>query len=123
MKSDCCGQWICDDEVSYRVFSYARNSCARNHRRFTLCGYHYAEEHLGRWQDCRKCRQGFETELYVYYGTNKYNFEALPDPPTFKPTLCHKCGTHIRLGRDAYSRLGEKYLCANCGPTIRLRRG
>jgi hypothetical protein len=26
-KSSCCGQWICDDEDKYVIFSYARNSC------------------------------------------------------------------------------------------------
>jgi hypothetical protein len=46
-KTECCGQWICDDEGKYVIFSYARNSCSRNHRRFTLCGYHYTEEHEG----------------------------------------------------------------------------
>ena len=40
-KTECCGQWICDDEDQYVMFSFARNSCWRNHRRFTLCGYHY----------------------------------------------------------------------------------
>jgi hypothetical protein len=40
-RTDCCGQWICDDEDKYVMFSYARNSCHRNHRRYTLCGYHH----------------------------------------------------------------------------------
>ena len=73
-KTECCGQWICDDEDKYIIFSYARNSCSRNHRRFTLCGYHYTEEHEGNWKDCPECRNSFETEIYVYYGTNEYNF-------------------------------------------------
>src|ERR1039458_3867900 len=30
-RTECCGQWICDDEDNYVVFSYARNSC---HRKF-----------------------------------------------------------------------------------------
>jgi hypothetical protein len=38
-KTECCGTWICDDEHKYVVFSYARNSCSRNHRRYTLWGY------------------------------------------------------------------------------------
>lgn len=36
-KTDCCGNWICDDEHKYVIFSYARNSCHRNHNRYTLC--------------------------------------------------------------------------------------
>src|SRR3989338_8005647 len=43
-KTECCGNWICDDEHKYVIFSYARNSCYRNHRRYTLCGSHHAEE-------------------------------------------------------------------------------
>ena len=86
-KTECCGQWICDDEDQYQLFSYARNSCSRNHRRYTLCGHHSTEGHEGRWQDCSKCREDIETEMYVYYGTNEYNFEKLPDPPAFEPTL------------------------------------
>ena len=26
-KTECCGQWICDDEDQYVLFSYAHNSC------------------------------------------------------------------------------------------------
>src|SRR5512136_2648141 len=43
-KTECCNQWICDDEDKYVLFSYATNSCLRNHRRYTLCGYHHFEE-------------------------------------------------------------------------------
>ena len=39
VRTECCGKWICDDEDEYVLFSYARNSCHRNHRRFTLCAY------------------------------------------------------------------------------------
>ena len=60
-RTDCCGQWICDDEDQYVLFSYARNSCYRNHSRYTLCGFHYNEEHPGKWQDCVECRESFET--------------------------------------------------------------
>ena len=27
----CCNNWICDDEDQYVLFSYAHNSCYRNH--------------------------------------------------------------------------------------------
>ena len=36
-RTECCSQWICDDEDQYVPFSFARNSCARNHDRYTLC--------------------------------------------------------------------------------------
>lgn len=113
-KTECCGQWICDDEEKYVIFSYARNSCHRNHQRYTLCGSHYAEEHEGSWQDCPICRNGLETEMYVYYGTNEYNFEKLENPPTYLPTKCAKCGVVISLGYDGYSQRGREYYCEEC---------
>jgi len=113
-KTDCCGQWICDDEDQYVLFSYARNSCSRNHRRFTLCGHHFEEGHEGKWQDCSKCRQNVPTEMYVYYGTNEYNFETLTNPPAFEPTRCAQCGKVINLGEGGYSLQGGKYSCMDC---------
>jgi hypothetical protein len=124
-QTECCGNWICDDEAAYHLFSYARNSCSRNHRRYTLCGYHAAEGHEGAWQVCAKCRGEFETEMFVYYGTNEYNFTKLADPPPFEPTHCSKCGRRIVLGDGGYSQLGDKYTCMDCdsGDLQRLMRG
>jgi len=113
-KTECCGNWICDDEQDYVLFSFDRNSCHRNHRRLTLCGFHFAEGHEGRWQDCPKCREQFETEMYVWHGTNEYNFEVLPDPPAYEPTLCVKCGRRIVLGEEGYSVRGGEYFCERC---------
>ena len=70
IRTRCCDQWICDDEREYMLFSYARNSCSRNHWRYTLCGYHFAEQHDGSWQHCVTCRKAFAIEMYVWYGTN-----------------------------------------------------
>jgi hypothetical protein len=113
-KTKCCDNWICDDEDQYRLFSFAHNSCYRNHRRYTLCGGHYAEEHPGRWQDCQKCQETFETEMYVYFGTNEYNFEKLANPPQYEPTRCAECNRVIRLGSDGYSYGSEGYSCEKC---------
>ena len=112
-KTECCDQWICDDEDQYRLFSFARNSCSRNHRRYTLCGYHFAEEHPGDWKECPECRDSLETEMYVWYGTNEYNFEKLENPPEYEPTKC-QCGKVIALGRDGYSHGPDGYLCEKC---------
>lgn len=38
---------------------------------------HHGEGHRGVWKDCERCPRDFETEIYVYYGTNEYNFEQL----------------------------------------------
>ena len=108
-RTECCGQWICDDEANYVLFSYARNSCNRNHRRYTLCGYHSAAGHRGHWKDCRRCRKDIETEMYVHYGTNEYNFEKLENPPAYTPTRCSACGVVIVLSEDAYSLSGDGY--------------
>lgn len=114
-KTLCCDKLICDDEANYTMFSYARNSCDRNHRRYTLCGYHHAEEHTGTWQACDECGNAFETEMYVWYGTNAYNFEKLANPPSFEPTFCASCRSRINLGEDGYIlKPSGKYLCESC---------
>jgi hypothetical protein len=113
-KTECCDQWICDDEDQYVLFSYARNSCYRNHSRYTLCGFHYAEGHSGNWKNCPECKDSFETEMYVYYGTNEYNFETLKDVPDYGPTRCSKCNDVIVLSEGGYSSRGDEYFCARC---------
>ena len=113
-RTPCCGNWICDDENQYVLFSYARNSCYRNHDHYTLCSYHFNEGHEGDWQDCPKCRESFQTEIYVWRGTNEYNFEILTNPPSYEPTHCSHCGKVIRLGYEGYSIKGKEYSCAAC---------
>ena len=113
-KTECCGNWVCGNESEYMMFSYSRNICSRNHRRFTLCGSHHAEEHKGDWKTCKKCRDNFEPEMYAWYGTNEYNFEKLPNPPAFEPTYCSKCKERIILPDGGYSDLCGVYRCDNC---------
>lgn len=50
-KSDCCDNWICNDEPKYK------DSCSRAHRRESICGYHHSESHSGKWQDCEECKE------------------------------------------------------------------
>jgi len=114
-KTECCGNWICDDEHKYVLFSYARNSCYRNHSRYTLCAFHHNEGHKGDWRTCEKCRNSFDTEMYVWYGTNEYNFVKLENPPEYEPTHCAKCGKVIKLGTDGCLINGSKYYCEKCG--------
>jgi hypothetical protein len=114
MRTACCDQWICDDHHKYQLFSMARNSCHRNHARYTLCGYHHVEGHAGNWQTCEQCRTSFETEMYVWYGTNEFNFEKLQDPPAFEPTKCAGCGKVIRLGTESHLMSGDDYFCMKC---------
>lgn len=114
-KTDCCGNWVCGDESDYVLFSYSRNICSRNHRRFTLCGFHHTEEHPGDWKICQRCPKEIgEPEMYVWYGTNEYNFEHLANPPAFEPTRCAKCGKRIVLADGGYSSLRGVYTCDGC---------
>ncbi len=113
-KTECCHQWICDDEDQYVLFSYARNSCFRNHRRYTLCSHHHSEGHSGDWLTCPECKEDFETEMYVYYGTNEHNFEKMENPPDYEPTRCSKCNSIIVLSEGGYSRGRDGYLCLKC---------
>ena len=122
-RTECCGQWICDDEHKYVLFSYGRNSCYRNHRNHTLCAHHHAEGHAGKWQDCPKCREDFETEMYVWYGTNEYNFTKLKNPPAFSPTYCGKCGVRIILPDGGFSVLCGEYRCEKCPISDKEREG
>lgn len=114
-QTPCCNNTICDDQNEYVLFSYARNSCSRNHWRLTLCGVHDATGHTGRWQDCEECAEDIETELYVYFGTNEYNFEKLKNPPAYTPTRCHTCSKIIKLGAEGGCMITrEGYICERC---------
>ena len=113
-RTECCGQWICHDEHKYVLFSYARNSCHRNHRHYTLCAHHHNEGHARTWQDYPKCRANFPTEIYVWYGINEYNVDKLVNPPDYAPTTCVGCGTIISLSEDGYSHGPDGYRCDAC---------
>jgi hypothetical protein len=56
--------------------------------------------------------------MVVWYGTNEYNFEKLPDPPSFEPTKCSDCQTVIRLGTDGYTQCGKEYRCESCAARL-----
>ena len=115
-RTECCSQWICDDEDQYQLFSFARNSCYRNHRRQTLCGFHHTESHKGDWTTCLKCRTNFEDDLerYVYHGTNEYNFKVLPNPPKYEPTRCISCDVVIDKSMGGYSEGPDGARCMEC---------
>ena len=103
------------------MFSYASNSCHRNHNHYTLCAHHQNEEHNGEWKTCAECRSSFATEDYVWYGTNEYNFENLPDPPSYEPTKCAQCATIISLSKDEIQSW-EKTISTATAPTSKSRK-
>jgi hypothetical protein len=77
MQTECCSNWICNDQHMYKVNSFIKNSCARNHDRYTLCGSHYQNEHKGDWKKCKKCQAEYNKVIYDDLATNKHNFEKL----------------------------------------------
>ena len=52
--------------------------------------------------------------MYVWYGTNEFNFEKLANPPTFEPTKCARCGVEIKLSEGGYSLGPDGYECDAC---------
>jgi len=52
--------------------------------------------------------------MYVWYGTNEYNFEKLENPPEYESTKCSQCGKVIVLGEEGYSIKGDEYRCEKC---------
>jgi DNA-directed RNA polymerase subunit RPC12/RpoP len=52
--------------------------------------------------------------MYVYYGTNEYNFAKLENLPSYEPTRCSKCNSIIVLSEGGYSRMGDEYFCIRC---------
>ena len=110
------------------MFSFANTSCARNHQRYTICGYHSGEGHPGRWQDCEPCRESlysFGIEDYVWRATNSYNFleERLTVPPAFETSHCSSCGKMVYLGAESHAGSGPSLLCATCSETKFTRLG
>ena len=104
-RTECCGRIVCRG---------GSRSCHR-HERYTLCGVHHFEGHSGGWKTCEACRSYFhDLEVYVYYGTNAYNFEKLENPPTYEPTHCAGCGRVIVLSRDEYEVGPDGYRCEAC---------
>lgn len=113
-RTPCCGNLICDDLDEYVMFSYARNSCYRNHSHQTVCAFHHNAEHAGDWKTRDECRSKCPPELYAWYVTNEYNFEKVANPPPFEPTLCDRCGKRIVQPAGGYVRGPQGIWCQAC---------
>ena len=68
----------------------------------------------GRGRSAQRAETDINTEIYVYFGTNEYNFEKLANPPTYEPTKCAQCGKVIVLSEEGYSISGGAYRCELC---------
>lgn len=111
IKTECCNNWICDDVHTYVLFSYATNSCYRNHDRYTICAAHYKSGHSGRWQECKKCRDEYRLENYIDFATNDFNFEKLKNPPTIT-MICACCGFKSNNIRDFLLQTSKGFYCS-----------
>lgn len=109
-KTPCCDNWICDDVHAYVPFSYATNSCSRNHERYTICATHSREGHSGKWQECKSCKDEYPIENYVDFATNDFNFEKLKNPP--KVTIkCANCGFKSNTAQDFSFQTSNGWYC------------
>ncbi|KZV74415.1 hypothetical protein PENSPDRAFT_749359 [Peniophora sp. CONT] len=126
MKTECCGETICDDYAKYVMFTYSRDSCKRNHDRYTLCMFHKNEGHKGSdWKTCPKCFLEIgDTENSVWFGTNQFNFETLPNPPAFRPKFCDTCHKPVKQNTENYSpnRIGG-VTCEPCVNSTAMANG
>ena len=122
----CCNRPVCDDYHKYKINTFSRVSCSRNHERYTVCGNHHREHHneTCKWQECHKCRQQFsDLESYVGQGTSYCNFaeDQWDNAPAFTPTHCAKCGTLVKLNSEDYTRVPDgrrSILCDPCGEIV-----
>jgi hypothetical protein len=103
-ETECGQQWSCDDAHPYALFSDARHGCDHHPGRLTLWGFHHPERHRGAWKTCRRCRDGFATEIDVDWGTNDDPFERLENSPAVEPTWGRGGHQRIRLGADSDGR-------------------
>lgn len=124
----CCNRPICDDAHEYRLHSFAKNSCYRNHHRYTLCSIHSTEhpEVGDDWRECEKCRDQYnDTESYVGAGTSRFNFQEdrWDGAPTFEPTYCSQCQRMIKLNCDGHMwNSGGIVQCEACFSSQRFGR-
>lgn len=60
VKTECCHQWVCCDTsfVSIRGGGY----CEFEHKNYSICYFHYSNNHEGKWQDCKECQEFFDKE-------------------------------------------------------------
>ncbi|WP_425363556.1 hypothetical protein [Candidatus Tisiphia endosymbiont of Hybos culiciformis] len=111
--TDCCNNLLCDDAHTYVVFSYAKNSCYRNHDRYTLCSSHYQDNHQGKWQDCKKCKADFNEVDYVEMATNRYNFKTEALKGLARVTIiCVNCQFKSDKMDDFAFRTSQGFYCS-----------
>ncbi len=74
----------------YKMGSFIRSSCDRNHGKYTICGTHFHSGHTGDWKKCKKCQTENTKVVYDDLLTNKYNFEKVKVKK--EEIWCRSCG-------------------------------
>jgi len=128
-RTECCNRLVCDDLSNYELFSYGRNSCRRNHDRYTVCSYHHDRQHgTLDWKNCEQCKSGLGLYEFVQRGINpkgasgKYNFgdNVLINPPHVEHPKCSKCNRPIITRDEGFTQSwknGVEILqCTTCSP-------
>lgn len=108
VKTECCGNWVCDTEDNYEMGTYEREGqCVRNHRYGSICAFHHQEDHHGDWKECQKCVECFHPFDYAVKalpmhlaGTQRrYNFDNNVrfdlDVTTIDFPTCHRCNEPV----------------------------
>ena len=82
-KTQCCGNWVCDDHDKYVPFSYAQKQLQPGiMTTIPSAGIITMKGMEATGKTARNAATYFETEMYVWYGTNDYNFEKLETRPS-----------------------------------------
>lgn len=119
--TECCSRVVCCDHDNYVLMTYERNSCARNHSRYSMCSTHHNERHSGSWKTCQRCRGNYDPYDYYTYGTNspdvpsRSNFpdDVLDEPPPPLP-CCAQCGRSVDTATEGHSFGAEGLTCMRC---------
>ena len=123
VKTECCGRVVCSDKkgewnkCSHGFDIITTYGCERNHEKYSVCYYHFVEEHEGRWQDCSICRFTWPVKTYVELATDpRANFEPLKKsqlPPT-KMGQCSEKQHKMKVWADAPDEVNKQLLCERC---------
>lgn len=110
-RTECCGNWVCDDHEKYQLFSYVRNSCARKHDRYTVCSMHDNEGHeAADWKTCPECREYYaELEMFVW-GDQRVQLHQAGEPAQVRAHALHEVQATDRSRRGRLLHEGRRLL-------------
>ena len=112
---ECCGSHVCVATTPFTPYSDPTLHCSRAHARYTVCGYHRDQNHVGLWTACALCKSDFEPELYLFYATNRFNAVTLDYVPSHNGrSSCVDCGTRVSLLADAFQITEGQIICGKC---------